>query len=851
VSLSRTGLCLDPTKLYPIDRELQGQMEELQNQLEDSDAEMCRLQEAVSKSAHLMEQYDGQTLRAERDSALTAQKQTQADLAELQRQQLTLCEDKSSLEAKADNLAEDVATLKDELEECQRLLSFADIEHGILEKALTTAQASKDISEAQAKRVIEKLKEAEETLAEQEESARTEQARIQDALSTLRDDHAALQLEHGDLIDCKRQLEVKLEGMTADYQRIEAESLSSRQQLETLASNSNDTALVDLHRRTQELEGRVVRRNQLIATEQAKLKKVEMNLDIATEDIEQLEAEITRLNNENVQLGEKTRALEAEAVERQSDLTAKIETFQREISGSRERESQLQSSLDEQSKELASLIEQLAQSANDVQAIMARTADDKERMSQESKAEQESIQTKARQEVDTLELVIAELEKKHAETQSNFEALVAKMENRSQEIESLRQSREAVEERLEAEMRKGEENSQQLAESVTRAEARAFENDQEIDRLRSENDNLISIVEESRQKLELQTQAITRSEELLASKELALRDLEIRLQTDIQDDTGARAALEQELKTARAELASSVVAGEALSVELRQAKEAYDHYVQSAKKTQEELAASKMAIEIQLQKVQQSHTEALALLEERSQALQTTEERSAALAAKLDEMESLSAALRDEKVQSIERSEKLEQNLQAIVVEVQELRVDLATQTRLNAELAAQRAQAGLKVDELTRQIETQRIADEQLNKSLAEYSRDRFQALAENDQLREAQNSLQIQLAEQIRALGMLQSESERTASEKSRLDQALQAKYVEIPCTLKTGPVVLTIAITLQNRGSHRLDGAISKGAWFSFYSHCRCYPAGEQAPGRSQEAREHRRAIQSLGS
>jgi chromosome segregation ATPase len=760
-------------------------MEELQNQLEDSDAEMCRLQEAVSKSAHLMEQYDGQALRAERDSAVMGQKQSQADLAELQRQQLTLCEEKSSLEAKADGLAEDVATLKDELEECQRLLSFADIEHGILEKALTTAQASKEVSEAQAKRVVERLKEAEEILAEQEESARAEQGRIQDDLSNLRDDHAALQLEHEDLVDGKRQLEVKLESMTTDFQRIEAESLSTRQQLEKLATSSTDAALVDLHRRTQELEGRVVRRNQLIATEQAKLKKVEMNLDIATEDIEQLEAEITRLNNENVQLGEQARAREADTVKRQADLTAEIEILQREISASQERESQLQSSLDEQSKELASLIEQLAQSANDVQAIMARTTDQEERMREEIKAEKESIQSKTRQEVETLELVIANLEKKQAETQRSFDELVVKMQNSSQEIEALCQSRESAEERLEAEMRKGEQISQQLADSATRAEARAFDHSQEIDHLRSENGNLINTVEESRQRLELQTQAIARSEELLASKDLKLKDLETRLQTDIQDDAGARAALQQELEMARAELASSVVAGESLSLELHHAKEAYDHYVEAAKTTQEEIAASKMAIEGQLKKVQESHTEALASLEERSQALRTTEERRVALAAKLEEMERLSATVRDEKVQASERSERLEQNFQAIVVEVEELRVDLSTQTRLNAELEAQRAQAGSKVDELTRQIDTQRIAEEQLNKSLAEYSRDRFQALAENDQLREVQKSLQIQLEEQIQALGMLQSESERAAAEKSRLEQALQAKYVEISYT------------------------------------------------------------------
>ena len=787
VSSSRTGRGLDYTNSYPIDRELQGQIEELQNQLEDSDAEMCRLQEAVSRSAHLMEQYDEQALRGERDSALMAQKQAQADLAELQRQQMILSDAKSSLEATVDGLAEDVATLKDELEECQRLLSFADIEHGILEKALKTAQAGKDVSEAQAKRVVERLREMEEILAEQEESARAEQGRIQDDLSNLRDDHAALQLEHEDLMDGKRQLEVKLEGMTTDYQRLEVESLSARQQLEKLATSSTDAALVDLHRRTQELEGRVVRRNQVIATEQAKLKKVEMNLYIATEDIEQLEAEIARLNNENAQLGKQARAQEADNGKRQADLTAEIETLQREISTSQERESQLQASLNEQSKELASLIEQLAQSANDVQAALARTSDQEERMLEEFKADKESIQTNARQEVETLELFITDLEQKQAETQRSFDELVVKMENSSQEIGSLRQSRAAVEERLEEEMRKGEETSQKIADSITQAEIRALDHRQELDRLRSENDNLISTIDDSLQKLELQTQARACAEESLASRDLVLKDLEIRLRNDIQDDAGARASLQHELGLVRAELASSVVAGEALSAEIQEAKEAYNHHVLAAQVAQEEIAASKMAVEDQLGKLQASHTEALATLEERSQALRTTEESRAALAAKLEETESLSAILRDANIQLSERSDRSEQDLQAITIEREALRVDLSSQIRLNAELEDQRSQARLKVDELTRQIDTQRIADEQLNKSLAEYSRDRFQALAENDQLREVQKSLQSQLQEQIQALEMLQSESERAATEKSRMEQALQAKYVHISCTWK----------------------------------------------------------------
>ena len=787
VSSSRTGRGLDYTNSYPIDRELQGQIEELQNQLEDSDAEMCRLQEAVSRSAHLMEQYDEQALRGERDSALMAQKQAQADLAELQRQQMILSNAKSSLEATVDGLAEDVATLKDELEECQRLLSFADIEHGILEKALKTAQAGKDVSEAQAKRVVERLREMEEILAEQEESARAEQGRIQDDLSNLRDDHAALQLEHEDLMDGKRQLEVKLEGMTTDYQRLEVESLSARQQLEKLATSSTDAALVDLHRRTQELEGRVVRRNQVIATEQAKLKKVEMNLYIATEDIEQLEAEIARLNNENAQLGKQARAQEADNGKRQADLTAEIETLQREISASQERESKLQASLSGQSKELASLIEQLAQSANDVQAALARTSDQEERMLEEFKADKESIQTNARQEVETLELFITDLEQKQAETQRSFDELVVKMENSSQEIGSLRQSRAAVEERLEEEMRKGEETSQKIADSITQAEIRALDHRQELDRLRSENDNLISTIDDSLQKLELQTQARACAEESLASRDLVLKDLEIRLRNDIQDDAGARASLQHELGLVRAELASSVVAGEALSAEIQEAKEAYNHHVLAAQVAQEEIAASKMAVEDQLGKLQASHTEALATLEERSQALRTTEESRAALAAKLEETESLSAILRDANIQLSERSDRSEQDLQAITIEREALRVDLSSQIRLNAELEDQRSQARLKVDELTRQIDTQRIADEQLNKSLAEYSRDRFQALAENDQLREVQKSLQSQLQEQIQALEMLQSESERAATEKSRMEQALQAKYVHISCTWK----------------------------------------------------------------
>ena len=787
VSSSRTGRGLDYTNSYPIDRELQGQIEELQNQLEDSDAEMCRLQEAVSRSAHLMEQYDEQALRGERDSALMAQKQAQADLAELQRQQMILSDAKSSLEATVDGLAEDVATLKDELEECQRLLSFADIEHGILEKALKTAQAGKDVSEAQAKRVVERLREMEEILAEQEESARAEQGRIQDDLSNLRDDHAALQLEHEDLMDSKCQLEVKLEGMTTDYQRLEVESLSARQQLEKLATSSTDAALVDLHRRTQELEGRVVRRNQVIATEQAKLKKVEMNLYIATEDIEQLEAEIARLNNENAQLGKQARAQEADNGKRQADLTAEIETLQREISASQERESKLQASLNEQSKELASLIEQLAQSANDVQAALARTSDQEERMLEEFKADKESIQTNARQEVETLELFITDLEQKQAETQRSFDELVVKMENSSQEIGSLRQSRAAVEERLEEEMRKGEETSQKIADSITQAEIRALDHRQELDRLRSENDNLISTIDDSLQKLELQTQARACAEESLASSDLVLKDLEIRLRNDIQDDAGARASLQHELGLVRAELASSVVAGEALSAEIQEAKEAYNHHVLAAQVAQEEIAASKMAVEDQLGKLQASHTEALATLEERSQALRTTEESRAALAAKLEETESLSAILRDANIQLSERSDRSEQDLQAITIEREALRVDLSSQIRLNAELEDQRSQARLKVDELTRQIDTQRIADEQLNKSLAEYSRDRFQALAENDQLREVQKSLQSQLQEQIQALEMLQSESERAATEKSRMEQALQAKYVHISCTWK----------------------------------------------------------------
>ncbi|KAG7562216.1 hypothetical protein FFLO_02302 [Filobasidium floriforme] len=96
-------------------------------------------------------------------------------------------------------------------------------------------------------------------------------------------------------------------------------------------------------------------------------------------------------------------------------------------------------------------------------------------------------------------------------------------------------------------------------------------------------------------------------------------------------------------------------------------------------------------------------------------------------------------------------------------------------------QLRAAQAQAETRLQQLLKQVDIQQSANEQLNRSLAEHSRDRFQIAAERDELIKDRQSNDDQLAEEQSVAQQLRKDLESATNETTRLQAELQAKSEE----------------------------------------------------------------------
>lgn len=367
---------------------------QLLEQLEDSDAEMHRLQERLSTLEEVQSRSRDEELNAEIESLreLLGEKTDALEMAEqrenvsateyqevksrlngenrglrselskatskhesLEQKCLFLTQEVADLRRRLDSDVMTIETLEQRLEDSKSLLEFADAEHGIMLQALAKHKSSEQATADELGSVKQKLNELDAILQDERRRNGEEQRRLNEAMTTVQDDHAALQLEYDDLIDTKTNIAKSLALQTQLVHRRDSELAMVREQYSKFVEGSDKVALKELHNVTKDLEARVSRRERAIAVEQAKLKKAEMNLTMAMQDITELEAQVTALNEELSSKAVALTVMESELGAQGPDLSATVQEQKEALAACRAVEATLRLQLQGEQDALLSL----------------------------------------------------------------------------------------------------------------------------------------------------------------------------------------------------------------------------------------------------------------------------------------------------------------------------------------------------------------------------------------------------------------------------------------------------------------------------------------------------------------
>jgi chromosome segregation ATPase len=138
----------------------------------------------------------------------------------------------------------------------------------------------------------------------------------------------------------------------------------------------------------------------------------------------------------------------------------------------------------------------------------------------------------------------------------------------------------------------------------------------------------------------------------------------------------------------------------------------------------------------------------------------------------------MSATLQKEIAQLSTRCSDANAKEESATVRVAALENQLSQEMKQIDQLRAAQAQAETRLQQLLKQVDIQQSANEKLNRSLAEHSRDRFQIAAERDELIKDRQSTDDQLAEEQSVAQQLRKDLESATNETTRLQAELQAK-------------------------------------------------------------------------
>jgi chromosome segregation ATPase len=772
----------------------------MRDQVEESDAELFQLQEELAKATSSQVE----TGALKKASSQSDRLQVELDHA---------IQQTVKLDAQVRSLTSTLESLNDDLEENQRLLQFADVEHGILAQAVSAANTAEQISTAQMNRLRKELEEAESALSEEREVTSTERQESQEMITRLRDDFAALQLEHEDLVDSKTQLETALETATSEIQRKENDLQSARDQLNSITANSTDGAVIELRRHVQELEARVARRNQLVAVEQAKTKKVEMNLEMATQDIEELEAEISRLREEVSAKEAVTNEKDAETAESREESLKQLDKLEQELVQSRGVEETLRLEVQARSDDLAKVVEQLARSDNDRQTEGLRATELREGLERDYLAKVDSVNREMQHQCERFEMELKSTWSDLQDATGTINSMTVQLILWSREIHSLESSRDGALRGAEVEASRNVDLRSRLETALAQVEAVSSQLSVKEDNLRqalqhaeveaSRNTSLRSEMEEAMAQAQAASNQVRVKETELqkalngltrdmedshaeASQQIGLlrervKELEEQLRstsTSLEQQADTASSAQEELVSVKAELIRLEDINATHTSERLQETETHTREVAAVREDCERLSHSLALATSDLEKVDDSYQATKKALKSLNRELDTSARQVEAITIERDNALETSATLQKEIAQLSTRCSDANAKEESATVRVAALENQLSQEMEQIDQLRAAQAQAETRLQQVLKQVDIQQSANEQLNRSLAEHSRDRFQIAAERDELIKDRQSADDQLAEEQSVAQQLRKDLESATNETTRLQAELQAK-------------------------------------------------------------------------
>ena len=743
---------------------MQNQLDVMRDQLEESDAELGHLQDELAKATA------GSPTDEDKAALAAASSERDRLRGELDR----AAQQAGKLDAQVIELTNRIESLSDDLEESQRLVHFADIEHSILAQAVSAARTAEQISSAQLDRLRKELEEAGAILTEERETASSDRQESQETINRLRDDFAALQLEHEDLVDSKTQLESALEAATSEAQRKENDLRVAREQVNNITSKSTDGVVIELRRNIQELEARVSRRNQLVAAEQAKTKKVEMNLEMATQDIEELEAEIARLRDAVSVKEASLVGKDVEMSKARDEYLERIDLLENQLALSQTAADALRSEVQQRNDDHVKVVEQLAHSDNDRQTDGLRAIELRQELERAHLAKVEALIGDAEQQCKRLDAELSSARIGQLSACDSLNTVTVQLIRFSREISSLEISRDEALRKVRTEVLQNQDLKSEVQHVVAEAETASSRFQVRESDLQEALDGLNQDLRESEERCSKETQQVTVLAQQIKGLEEQVRSSSLSL---VEKDSTASSARE-EVVALRAEATSLRETNIAQTMQKQQLIEEHAREVASIRVEYDQVSLLLAQAVSDVERLGRASKTAEDVLAERSQSLAISEKALEALSIERDDALRLIDTLREEVTDLSAQTTDAQSRLQFASADVGRLKEEVSQKSEQAARLREQNAEAEARLQQLSKQVETQQLANEQLNRSLAEHSRDRFQIAAERDDLvRHCQDSNQ-QLAEEQKHVQELNTGLENAQSENERLSSELQVK-------------------------------------------------------------------------
>jgi chromosome segregation ATPase len=768
---------------------------ELLAQIAESDQELHDLQEKVAEletiSQNLEMETQGKDLVDDLRAEITSQALSLQELTEQHRQSLADYE-KSQLELDRHKLKKEseLTALRESLEESQRLLEFADVEHNILDKALVDNKTAATIAEAAVERVRRELAEVETLLQEERDRNVDSESQLQQKLTRTEDDFAALQLEYDDLLDTKASVEDKVKTFLQDVSKKETQIRDLQEALRIANTDSTEDKLVHLQNSARELEGKVSRRTNQIAVEQAKLQKVEMNLEMANESIAEYEETIVALNGTVSDKEREVDELKTDLVRytaRLEERDTTIASLQDSVNAHLQEAKKLQTQVETASQRCVVLQEQI-DFANTLKENQLSELDLKHNRAETVSTEKikqltEEISRLKAENLDDLsqlaskhETAIIELEDKIRDLTASIEV---QQEAHAEAVEKMRSETKLLEDSLdrataelacassnatrsqEAQEESALELSQQkdlvmelhsrLAEASEAARAESEDLQNGIRQGQLQVEELTTKLETAERNLAFETNKVTALSQDVEAKQAELASVQDELRQLVQEHSRLDSKAAEEEIALRNDLDTLRMTCEALRSDISSAQAEHLASMDKVETEKAELVANVDSMAEVLKEARQAAASQQRLVVAHECDLALTKEEIAQISHDRGQHVELAAALEAEKTGFLSRISEMEDQLGLVHHQVTALTSEVSTASLGATDLELKRDAALIEIDRLLAQIMEHDSITDELNATKAAMERELSDALQASTKWQAEYNKLSKQLEEHI----------------------------------------------------------------------------------------------------